>query len=168
MRSLLFLTSVLFCLVVIGCHPAAAPPEPEIDLEAARTSLIAADEAWFEAYSTTDNPADAFVDRVTGDAYLLPPDAPRTQGKEAIHAVIAELEAMPGFDITWSPSTADVGSGGDLGYTLGSYEMTMEGPEGPIRIDGKYLTVWRKQADGSWKVTADMFNADGPPVPVEE
>ena len=41
----------------------------------------------------------------------------------------------------------------------------MEGPEDPISIDGKYMTVWKKQSDGTWRVTADMFNANGPPDP---
>ena len=35
----------------------------------------------------------------------------------------------------------------------------------PITIDGKYITVWKKQSDGTWRVTADMFNANGPPTP---
>jgi hypothetical protein len=52
-----------------------------------------------------------------------------------------------------------------MGYTIGTYEMQMEGPDGPITIDGKYLTVWKRQPDDTWLVTADMFNANGPPTP---
>jgi len=49
------------------------------------------------------------------------------------------------------------------------FNVVNKDPEGmPIRIDGKYLTVWQKQADGAWMITADMFNADGPPTPVEQ
>jgi len=33
----------------------------------------------------------------------------------------------------------------------------------PATEKGKYLTVWKKQADGSWKVIEDMFNSDLPP-----
>ena len=55
-----------------------------------------------------------------------------------------------------------------MGYTIGTYEMKMA-PEGsPITINGKYQTVWEKQADGSWMVSADMFNANGPPEPAGE
>jgi ketosteroid isomerase-like protein len=39
----------------------------------------------------------------------------------------------------------------------------MDGPDGPISIDGKYMTVWKKQSDGTWRVAADMFNANGSP-----
>jgi ketosteroid isomerase-like protein len=146
--------------MVVGCSP-----QPEIDVDAERNALMSADRAWFEAYSGSDSPADAFIEQLVDNASLLPPDAPLAQGKEAIRVVIMELEAMPGFSITWGPDAADVGSGGDLGFTVGSYEMKMDGPEGPMRIDGKYITVWRKQLDGTWRVTADMFNANGPPTP---
>ena len=168
MRNLLSVASV-FLLLTAGCAAPGEAPAPEIDLAAERASLMQADQAWFAEYSASDNRPDAFVTRVLDDANLLPPDAPMAEGKEAIRAVIAMLEAMPGFSITWSASAAEVGSAGDMGYTIGTYEITMDGPEGtPIRIDGKYLTVWRKQSDGIWMVTADMFNPDGPPSPVEE
>ena len=168
MRNLLSVASV-FLLLAAGCAAPGEAPAPEVDLAAERASLMEADQAWFEEYAASDNRPDAFVTRVLDDANLLPPDAPMARGKEAIRDVIAMLEATPGFSVTWSASAAEVGSGGDLGYTMGTYEMTMDGPEGaPIRIDGKYLTVWRKQSDGAWMVTADMLNADGPPSPVEQ
>ncbi len=151
---------VLSIVMVAGCTP-----QPAIDLEAERNALMTADRAWFEAYAASENPADAFVAQLVDNATLLPPNAPLAQGREAIHAVISDLEAMPGFSVTWEPNAAEVGSGGDLGYTIGSYQMKMEGPDGPMTIDGKYLTVWQKQADGTWRVIADMFNANGPPAP---
>jgi len=150
----------LTLLMIVGCST-----QPEIDMDAERDALLSADRAWLEAYSASDNPAEAFVAQLLDDASFLPPDNPLAQGKEDIHAVVTGLAAVPGFSITWSASAAEVGSGGDLGFTRGSYEMKMDGPEGPITIDGKYLTIWRKQLDGSWKVTADMFNANGAPTP---
>lgn len=161
MRTPLVLAALVFTLA-LGCAPAVEPP-PEVDVEAVRASLMAADQAWYDAYSASDTPADVFAAKVTEDAYLLPPNAPVAQGREAIRSAIAALEAIPEFSVTWGPVAAEVGSGADLGYTLGTYEMTMA-PEGsPITIVGKYLTVWKAQADGTWMVTADMFNADGPP-----
>lgn len=169
MRSTVFL-SLLVLLIGSGCAPQPQVAEPEpLDLDAERGALMAADRAWAEAYAASDSPADAFVDGVVDQAYLLSPGSPLAQGKEAIHAAIAGMEAMSGFSISWAPSTAEVGSGGDLGFTTGSYDMRVDGPEGgPVRIAGKYMTVWKKQPDGSWKVTADMFNADGPPTPADE
>ncbi len=163
MRPMLPMT--LSCrLLAVGCAPTPEAPPPGIDLAAERASLMRADQDWFQAYSMSDSPVDVFVDALLDDAHLLPPGAPLAAGKDAIAAVITQLEAMPGFSIQWSPTLADAGDGGSLGYTMGTYEMRLEGPDGlPMKIDGKYITVWVKQADGSWKVAADMFNDDGPP-----
>ena len=50
-------------------------------------------------------------------------------------------------------------------YTQGTYSMTMSDPKSgkPVTDNGKYLTVFKKQADGKWKAVADMINSDGPP-----
>jgi ketosteroid isomerase-like protein len=151
----------LLAMAVVGCSP-----QPAIDLAAERDALMNADRAWAEAYAASESPADVFVGQVTDDATLLPPDAPLAAGKEAIHAAMSGLEATPGFSVTWSPVAAEVGSGGDLGFTRGTYHIELDGPDDRLAIDGKYLTIWKKQQDGTWKVIADMFNADGPPTPL--
>ncbi len=166
MRLLFSMTSDLLMLAW-GCAAPGLVPAPELDLEAERESLMRADRGWSAAYSTSDSPPDVFVDMVADGAYLLPPGAPQAIGKAAIRSAIAGLEATPGFSIRWSPTFAQVGSSGDLGYTLGTYQMQLEGPDGElVQIDGKYITIWRKHADGAWLVDADMFNADGPPTPM--
>ena len=161
--------SLSVLLLSVGCAP-AAPPAPEIDLEAERARILQADRDWYEAYTASDDPVSVFVDNLVPEgAQLLPPDAPLAVGRDAIRETIAALEAMPGFSIVWAPSNADVGAGGDMAYTVGTYEMGLEGPDGqPVVIAGKYVTVWKKQDDGSWRVAVDMFNADGPPAPAED
>ncbi|MGH8286688.1 MAG: DUF4440 domain-containing protein [Steroidobacteraceae bacterium] len=66
------------------------------------------------------------------------------------------MSSAPGFAIKWTPEKAVVGASGDVGYTTGTYEMTAEG----ATERGKYVTVWKKQSDGSWKVVEDIFNAN--------
>ena len=91
------------------------------------------------------------------------------EGWEASRAVFAKLEALPGYSLEYSPAIADVGGAADLGYTIGTYHMKLPGSDGSIiEIDGKYLTIWKRQSDGKWKVAVDMFNTDGPPVPATE
>jgi ketosteroid isomerase-like protein len=56
-----------------------------------------------------------------------------------------------------------VAKSGELGYTSGTYQMTFNDPSGkPISDTGKYVTVWKKQSDGGWKVLLDSFNSDLP------
>jgi len=160
MRFTTSLTTLTLAMIV-GCSP-----QPAVDLDAERDALMSADRTWFEAYAASDTPADVFAAKMTDDASLLPPDAPMARGKEAIHEVITMLEGLPGFSVAWSSDVADVGSGGDLGYTRGTYEINMDGPDGPITIIGKYITIWKKQADGTWMVTQDMFNQDAPTPPM--
>lgn len=154
-------TAGCLLLVAMAAHAVAAQ---EVDQEAQAASLMEADRAMFEASSTSDSPLDALMAHFADDAKVLAPDAPMARGKEASRAVFAELYAMPGFSLTWKPTTADVSA--DLGYTIGTYHMEFQGSEGgPVAIDGKYMTVWKKQSDGTWKVAVDMFNANGPPAP---
>ena len=97
------------------------------------------------------------------DAALLEPNAPIVMGKEAIRTAWSQLIAKPGFAISWQPTKVEVSRGGDLGYTMGTYELTTHDPTGKPETDrGKYVTVWKKQPDGSWKAAADIFNSDLP------
>ena len=80
-------------------------------------------------------------------------------GREAIRKTFAQMMTAPGFALSWTAAKAEVGAGGDIGHTAGTYELKMGG----VIEKGKYVTAWKKQADGSWKVTDDIFNADAPP-----
>jgi ketosteroid isomerase-like protein len=71
--------------------------------------------------------------------------------------------ATPGFNLSWQVTGADVAKSGDLGYTIGTYEETTAGPKGIQTTDkGKYVVIWKKQADGTWKVVLDVPNSDLP------
>jgi ketosteroid isomerase-like protein len=56
--------------------------------------------------------------------------------------------------LSWYPTFADISRTGDLGYTTGPYEFRSEKPGDPVR-HGNYVSLWRKQADGAWKVVLD-------------
>jgi hypothetical protein len=50
----------------------------------------------------------------------------------------------------------------DMAYLQGTYTMTDPKTKKPMTDKGKYLTVFTKQPDGSWKAIADAFNSDPP------
>lgn len=152
-------------MLLLGSTPHASEAQ-EVDQEAEKASLMEADRAMSEAYSTSSSPLDSVMSHFAEDALVLPPDAPMARGKEASRGVFAELEAMREYSLTWRPSMAD--ASGDLGYTIGTYRMQFQDLGGrPVAIDGKYMTVWKKQPDGRWKVAVDMFNGNGAPTPIE-
>jgi ketosteroid isomerase-like protein len=69
-----------------------------------------------------------------------------------------------GTSLTWTPVKADMAVSGDLGYTYGNYVFKSKNKEGKIVSSyGKYMSVWKKQKDGSWKVVVDMGNSSPEP-----
>jgi len=61
----------------------------------------------------------------------------------------------PGYSLQWAPDPVVVAAAGDLGWTSGRYQSTSQGPDGPVLAEGRYLTIWRRQADGVLKVDLD-------------
>ena len=133
----------------------AAACAPTTNIEQERTALMAADRAWSETTKDPEKMAAFFAD----GGSIYPPGMPIVTGTEAIRKTLAEMQAAPGFTLTWKPTKADVGAAGDIGYTTGTYQSTMGG----ATEKGKYVTAWKKQADGAWKVVEDIFNADEAP-----
>ena len=126
----------------------------------AADGVRAADADWMKVYAAKDlSKAVAFFDE---HGSMLAPNAPVATGKAAISQLIARDFTYG--DLTWRAEKAGVSQSGDLGYTSGDYQFRFKNPSGsPVVDNGKYLTVWKKQTDGSWKVLFDMFNTDMPP-----
>ncbi len=95
------------------------------------------------------------------DALLLPPESPAERGRQAVQSGYAEL-----FKAGWKNVTMgsiEMGSDGDLAYHVGTYAMDVPTNEGTTnRVKGKYLDVYKRQGDGSWKIQVTMFNSDAP------
>ncbi len=65
-----------------------------------------------------------------------------------------------GTSLTWRPVYAFAAESGDLGFTVGESIATGRSPSGAaVQRFGKYLTVWQRQADGSWKFVMHGGNA---------
>jgi ketosteroid isomerase-like protein len=92
---------------------------------------------------------------------MLSPNAPIAIGKTAVAKAIQD-DFSTG-DLSWRPNAAGVARSGDLGYTTGLYELRLKGAAGGAVVDnGKYLTIWKKEPDGFWRVLFDTFNSDRP------
>ena len=98
------------------------------------------------------------------DASVLPQNSPLLTGHEAIGKLFGDMFQAPEFKIEWHPLKVEVAKSGDLGYSTGVYSDSVKDPASGKTIEdhGKYLTVWKKQKDGSWKVQYDIFNTDLP------
>lgn len=144
------LAGCLGALLVAACQPA-------IDLEAERAALLHADESWAAAAEASD------LERVfpfwTDDAVIYPPVGRPVAGIEAIRPFVLEWRSRPGYSLSWRPAGAEVSGTADVGYSFGTWRRTLDGPDGnPVVTTGSYVSVWRKQADGSWKCAIEISN----------
>jgi ketosteroid isomerase-like protein len=60
------------------------------------------------------------------------------------------------YQLIWTPTDAQMGPSGDMGYTWGHFEGRSKDAAGnPVVTTGRYMTIWRRQPDGNWKVVLD-------------
>jgi uncharacterized protein (TIGR02246 family) len=149
-------------LILAGCS--SEPPKPANtrtkDLEAIR----AAEAQNFNDWASRD--LERIIRFWAEDATLLMPGQPAVKGKAAIKEAVKALLADPKFGVTGSASTVEVSQSGDIGYTQGTASVTFTDPKTKRVITeiNKYVTIYRKQADGNWLAVEDINNADGTPV----
>lgn len=154
--ALVFVLSLL--TLATGCQSQA-------DTRAAdEATLRRLDAEWSTAAGTTRD-VEKTVSFFADDAVVMPPNIPTLSGKEAIRGLWKSMLESPSFSGGWQATKVEVARSGDLAYVSGTYEFKETDTGGrPITDKGKYLEVWKKQADGSWKCVADMFNSDLPNV----
>jgi len=150
----------LGCLLVMGVALAvllSASVVLAAGMDVNAKVLANLDDAWSKAAATKD--AERVASFYAEDAIAYPPNEPAAVGRTAAKKVWAAYFADPTFSISWKTTHAEVA--GDLGYTAGPYEDSFKGPDGKmVNEKGKYLCVWKKQKDGTWKAIHDMWNTD--------
>ena len=113
--------------------------------------------------SAAEHGAQGYLAYYADDAVELPNDAPLIQGKVKIARSMSFLDNKQNH-LSWTPVGADMSSSGDLGYTYGNFQFSAVDKDGKsITEYGKYTSIWKKQADGSWKVVLDMGNSHPSP-----
>jgi uncharacterized protein (TIGR02246 family) len=139
--------------------PDKAPPaEP---LAAADIAAIRATDSAFTSAMGAGNAA-AVAAIYLPDAHVMPPDAAPVEGRAAIQQFIAGF--LGAYQLTITVSADEIEGRGDLAYARGHY--TMEGaPKAagtpPLREEGKFLEVLRRQPDGTWRYAVDMWSPNG-------
>ncbi len=151
-----FASCLTLLLLASACGPSTPPDTRAADVAAIRDQ----DAQWAKAANARD--LDSTVAFYADDASLLPPTAPIANGSHAIRSVWRAM-LSPDITLSWKPDKVEVARSGDLGYVQGVYQMTTTGAQGKSTTEnGKLVEIWKKQADGKWKVQSDIFNSDGP------
>ena len=143
-----------------GCVQRTTAPVADTrdaDLKAIHDVEAAATKAW------AAKNMDAILAQYASDGTMIVPGAPVAKGPEAMRGMLTELFKDPLAALELEVTVTEVSKSGDFGYQRGNY--TLHATDGktkkPMTEKGTYLSIYRKQADGSWKIIEDI-NAAGP------
>lgn len=162
-----FLGAILFLVVVAAAGgyaywmKAHSKPAGAVDLQASVDAVRTAGAAWAEKAAAHD--VEGTVSFYADDALVMPPNVAMAMDKGAERKAWADI-LVPGAEISWTAGKVEAAQSGELVYDVGVYTVIAKASKGKAQTTdgGKYLAVWKKQADGSWKVEAQTWNSDKP------
>jgi ketosteroid isomerase-like protein len=164
--AILLVPLVAISVTLSGCKttPASdssAIPQTSAPAQSDEATIRALDAEWSESAGAHN--LEATVEPYADGAMLLPPDASAITDKKAIRDYWrAFLDTVD--TISWEVKTIQVAKSGELAYVTGTWKTTSMGFKDSIVTDtGKFLEVWKKQSDGKWQCSVDIFNFDKRP-----
>jgi len=142
-----------------SANPASAS-EKAARKEALKAELAKMEDA-FCAMAKEKGILAAFEHFAAPDVAFIDTDPRQYRGLEAVRRRIGP--DRPGTSLTWSALFTDVSDDGTLGYNYGRYEFRGPGPDGQEVVrTGFFLTIWKRQPDGTWRFVMDNGAPDRP------
>ncbi|WP_446744089.1 YybH family protein [Silvibacterium acidisoli] len=167
-RSSFFLSAWLLAAPALAQLPLNLPQSPKPGSDALTNPAFSADVSFLFnlesnfAEDTASGGGPAFAKWFAEDAVTLSDGKAPVTGRAAIAAQATWSPET--YQLTWRPEGGRMGPNGDMGFTWGHYESSFKDRDGSVKkTSGRYMTVWKKQKDNSWKVALDASNTE-PPV----
>lgn len=160
MHTLRFTTIGMAVAALSACQQPPKPitPADEAAIRAVDSAIVAAINSGNAAAATAGYAANGTV---------LPPNMPPATGSDGIRQLYSGLSGM--MNVNFAVKSERIGGEGNVAYHIGSYHFTGTLKDSShARVppeDGKYLQVYMRQGDGSWKVVAEAWNANAAPPP---
>jgi len=155
----LFLPFTLMLILAPPVRPAAPADAPA--REKLKAELAAMEDA-FCAMAREKGILAAFEHFAAPDVAFVDTDPRQFRGLAAVRQRLGP--DRPGITLTWSAMFTDVSDDGTLGYNWGRYEWRGPGADGqPVVRTGFFLTIWKRQPDGTWRYVMDNGAPDRPP-----
>lgn len=132
---------------------------------ATETAALLKRDAEFAAAAAGGRDVEAIVTYWSADAVVAPPGQPPIVGRDALRKYVADSFQIPGFNITWE-ATADPEFSADLSmaYMWARNTVSFDDADGnPVVMHGRALTIWRRDSDGQWRCSADIWNDEPQP-----
>jgi len=146
---------VFICALVVGCKP----PE-QFDAAAVKAKIDAACTAQEQAIVKGD--VTAAASNYEENAVILPSNMPMVKGRASIEKTMTGWMQSGMKMKEFTSTTISVEGAGEFAIQVGRYFQTFEMSGKVVADTGKFVTVWRKQGDGSWKMAYDMWTTDIP------
>lgn len=130
-----------------------------MDVVAERKRLLERDAEWAAAASAGQD-LERILSYWTDDGVVISPGMPKFVGKDALRKYVQESLQIPGFRISWTTSDATLSEDATLAYLFSQNKITMNGPDGNlVSSEGRGVTIWRRDDDGEWRCTVDIWNS---------
>lgn len=149
--------------IIAGCSAPAGETANQVDIAGAKRAVATVEGDWNRAFHSKN--LEALVAPYASDAVFVLPGMPPQVGSRAIRDVYAKALKDPNFDVTLTSERMEIAQAGDLAVSQGHLSMKGSDPvtkQSVVTMTGSYVTVFRKQADGSWKAIQDWVAADPP------
>jgi uncharacterized protein (TIGR02246 family) len=162
-RSFALLGAAVFALATGGCQKAL-----KADPAAIQAAIKADEKKWNDEFKAKDQ--EALAGHYADEAYFVAPGVKAANGSTQIRKAYADALNDQNFEITFASDKVDVAGSGDLAYARGHFNEKYTDPKtGEVMSDsGSYVTIYKKQADGSWKAVEDFAASEpGAAKPVE-
>ena len=139
--------------------------EAAVDPAAIEKELKANEAGWEKDYQARD--VDKAVAHYSNDAAVANPGMALASDEVSRKMAISQFLSDPSMKVTFASDRVGVAQSGEMAYTRGHYAIETTDPKTKkAKTDtGSYLTVWKKQADGSWKAVEDFVTPGAPATP---
>jgi ketosteroid isomerase-like protein len=99
-----------------------------------------------------------YVSHYAANAVVMEPGAAAVNGTQAVQTAINQTFQDPNFSLIFSADRIEVSKSGDMAFSQGHFTASQSDPTTHAKVTetGSYVTVYEKQADGSWKAVADI------------
>lgn len=149
MRYMLFFT---LASMILSCKPGSDSKQGESKLPD-KMELMEADRN-FSSMSKAKGMKTAFIEYLDSNGVLLRPGNAPIEGANAIDYLLRQNDSR--YTLTWDPRKAEIARSGELGFTYGVFALHPKTED--TVIYGTYVSIWKRQQDGKWKLLLDSGN----------
>jgi uncharacterized protein (TIGR02246 family) len=145
-------------IAVSGCQRQGSAGSADAD--SVKKAIQADEKSWNEQFKANDT--EGLIGHYADDAFFVAPGVKPAEGSTAVRKAYADAHTDQNFSVNFASDKIDVAGSGDLAYARGHFSEKYTDPKtGKVMTDsGHYITVYKKQSDGSWKAVEDFAAAD--------